>query len=320
MTSVVYLTHISVRQLMVRKAILLFVCCWAMSGLAHAEYAGSDTCGACHSDIYESWEVSIHAKAYSNESFQKTWEDNHKNSECLTCHTTGHEAGSAKFAQAGVTCESCHGAMSEGHPDTAKMSIPVSSEMCRKCHEKTYQEWKVSKHHAKNIRCFDCHNVHAQGLRAGGGDALCGSCHQSRLTDFAHSTHHLEGLKCSTCHMPAYAAPHSSIEGTGAAGHTLSVGAEVCSRCHENNVHKSAKLPELREKVTSMNQQMTIAGVDNVFDLNEKTKDLEWRLARAKQGAWVAALLFLMVGLAFGWLGGWYLYGRKRNPNDKPKG
>lgn len=283
------------------------------------EYAGADTCGACHSDIYDTWKSSIHANAYTSPSFKKAWEENGKKPECLDCHTTGHKAGTLEFEHQGITCESCHGKMDEGHPDTAKMPIPVSSEMCESCHKKTYQEWKISKHGQKGIRCFDCHNVHAQGLRAGGGDSLCGSCHQSRLTDFAHSTHHLEGLNCSTCHMPMYQPRGMSIEGTGAAGHSLSVGAEVCSRCHEDTVHKGAQLPHLRDKVTEINQQMTVAGVDNIFDLNEKVKDREWRLARAQQGMWVAAVLFLMIGLLVGWLGGWYLYGRKRGPGRDAK-
>lgn len=284
---------------------------------ASAEYQGPDTCSACHSDIYESWQISIHAKAYDRESFQKAWKENHEDPKCLECHTTGYQPESLKFEHAGVTCESCHGAMSEGHPDTDKMPIPVSSEMCQRCHEKTFQEWKLSKHGQNDIRCFDCHNVHAQGLRAGGGDNLCGSCHQNRIDDFAHSTHHLEGLSCATCHMPHFAAAHTEIMGTGAAGHTLSVGVEVCSRCHEETVHKSAKLPELREKVTEINQQMTVAGIDNVFDLNEKVKDLDWRMKRAYQSIWVVALLFSVLGLSIGWLAGWYLYARKKNSNPK---
>ena len=203
--------------------------------------------------------------------------------------------------------------LNEGHPDTAEMPVPISSEMCVTCHQKTYDEWKISKHSEKNIRCFDCHQVHAQGLRAGGGDVLCGSCHQNRINDFAHSTHHLEGLKCETCHMPVYATARSMIEGTGAAGHTLYVGAETCSRCHEDMVHKSAKLPELREKVTRINQQMVAAGIDDIFALKEKVDDLEWQLLRAKQGVWVVAVLFVILGLSLGWLIGWYIYVRKRH-------
>jgi hypothetical protein len=302
-----------------RTVIVLVVSvCLLMPGFAHSEYAGPDTCADCHSDIYENWKVSIHAKAYTNDFFQKSWKENDQKPACLDCHTTGHNKDTLTFIHNGVSCESCHGAMSQGHPDSAKMSVPISSEMCQSCHQKTYKEWKMSKHGGKNIRCFDCHNVHSQGLRAGGGDTLCGSCHSNRLTDFAHSTHHSEGLHCSTCHMPAYKSHETNIEGTGAAGHTLFVGGEVCSRCHEDTVHKSAMLPQLREKVTEINQEMSVAGVSNVFDLNEKVKELQWHLARSRQSLWVAAVLFFLIGLSLGWLGGWYLYVRKRTNGNHP--
>jgi len=274
-------------------------------------YAGPDTCGTCHSDIYTSWKSSIHAKAFSSQKFQEVWTGHLKKPECLRCHTTGHTPGSLKYDFAGVTCESCHGTMSDGHPGESKMPIPVSSDMCQQCHKKTYQEWKISKHGQKNIRCFDCHLVHSQGLRLGGGDALCGSCHSKRLNDFAHSTHHLQGLKCSTCHMPADADKDKAIEGTGAPGHTTSVGSAVCSRCHEEMVHKSSNLPTLREKVSEINQQMSVAGVESVFDLNEKLKDREWQLARARQSVWVVAVLGVLAGLLLGWLGCWYLLRRR---------
>lgn len=307
------------RQAVLRLTVLFFLCaCSSLPSARSADFAGSETCADCHSDIFETWKSSIHAGAFSNDAFQRSWKDHAGSPECLACHTTGHETGTPRFAHAGVTCESCHGPMSPGHGDgSVAMPIPASAEMCRSCHEKTYQEWKLSAHGENDIRCFDCHNVHAQGLRAGGGDALCGSCHSDRLTDFAHSTHRVEGLECSTCHMPRARTHGEAIEGTGASGHALSVGAEVCSRCHEDTVHKSGKLPQLRERVTQINQQMVAAGVDNVFDLNERVKGLEWRLARARQSGWVVALLFLMLGLSLGWLGGWYVY-RRRGRRGRP--
>ncbi len=103
----------------------------------------------------------------------------------------------------GVTCESCHGVMSKGHSKKdAVMPLPITSEICRDCHKRTYQEWQISQHSQNDIRCFDCHGVHAQSLRSSGGDVLCGACHSKRLEDFAHATHQLEGLHCNSCHMP----------------------------------------------------------------------------------------------------------------------
>lgn len=282
-------------------------------------FEGPDSCALCHEDIYESWNSSIHARAYENDAFQKAWHAAGDPASCLACHTTGSAETAPNFDYPGVTCESCHGPMSEGHPDEAGMPIPIDSAMCQGCHDKTFKEWQLSKHGEAGIRCFDCHNVHAQGIRGGGSDQLCGSCHHERQTDFAHSTHHTEGLECATCHMPQYATHDTAIEGTGAAGHMLSVGAEVCSRCHEDMVHKSSSLTTLRGKITEMNQEMTVAGVDSVFDLNEEVKGLRWKLARAYQGMWVTAILFFLIGISSGWLLGWFLTRRKKRNGNNPE-
>lgn len=277
--------------------------------LRAADFVGPDTCADCHPKESGDWKGSIHAGAYS-EKFKKVWKEHGGQPACLDCHTTGHKKGTTNFVHAGVSCESCHGAMTPGHP-AEKMSLPVSSAMCAGCHKKSHQEWKLSKHGQKDIRCFDCHNVHSQGLRAGGGDALCGTCHAAKQKDFAHATHHVEGLKCATCHFPAYPDKADAIQGTGAPGHSLSVGAEVCSRCHEEMVHKSSHMNELRTEVSEFKKQMSLAGVTNVFDLKEQERDLQWRLDRAKQSAWLTALLGFLGGLGLGWLGGWYLLRRR---------
>jgi hypothetical protein len=273
-----------------------------------AAYTGPDTCAECHPDEHAAWKGSVHSRALSD-TFQKAWNDGGKPSACLACHTTGLKKGTRSYAFAGVTCESCHGPMSEGHPGE-KMPLPVDAKMCAGCHVRTQQEWALSAHGGKNIRCFDCHVAHGQGLRAGGGDALCGSCHAAKQKDFAHATHHQEGLHCATCHLPAPKSKADVIQGTGASAHTLAVGAEVCARCHEDTVHTSARLADLREKVSSVQKQMSVAGVSSVFDLQEKNQDLEWRLDRARQSAWLTLILGGLAGLGLGWLAAWLFFRR----------
>lgn len=288
---------------------------FSFSPLFGATFAGPDTCAACHADIHVEWKSSVHARAYSDEQFRNVWQKEGKRAACLQCHTTGHTKGTLKFEHAGVTCESCHGALGDNHPASSPMPIPMASEMCKTCHQKTYLEWKLSKHGEKGIRCFDCHNVHGQGLRAGGGDKLCGSCHAERMKNFAHATHKVQGLQCSTCHMPQFANKESMINGSGAAGHALSVGAETCTRCHEETVHNSNNLPELREQLSDMKKQMSLAGVENAYDLKEQISTLEWKLSRARQSNWVIGLLFLSLGLILGWIVGWTLL-RRRGPHE----
>ncbi|MBI4249419.1 MAG: hypothetical protein HY611_07940 [Elusimicrobia bacterium] len=279
-----------------------------------AGFSGPDFCSGCHAEEHAEWKGSIHARAYASKKFQKEWKENGANPRCLECHTTGHRQGSQEFLFAGVTCESCHGPAGSSHPADAKMPIPASADMCKRCHRQTYQEWTLSRHGQKNIRCFDCHRVHAQGLRAGGKNSLCGSCHPGRMKDFAHATHHLEGLTCVTCHMSAPKTT-DAIEGTGAAGHSLAVGVEVCSRCHEEMVHKSANLPRLRDELSDLRKQLSVAGVKSVFEVKEKAEDLQWRLDRARQSLWLTALLGLLAGLALGWLAGWVIWRARGGPH-----
>ncbi len=275
-----------------------------------AGYAGPEACAQCHEAEHAAWRPSLHARAFTK-GFEAAWKRRGQDPACLACHTTGHERGTARYAAAGVTCEACHGPLGAGHPADAKMPLPVSSDMCRTCHVRTHQEWKVSRHGQKGIRCFDCHKAHGQGLRAGGGDALCGSCHPKRQQDFAHATHHRAGLTCATCHLPVPPGREDAIAGTGSAGHALAVGAEVCARCHEDTVHRSARLPGLREEVGALKRQMAAAGVSNVFELKEHAQDLEWRNSRLRQGLWLAASLAAVVGFALGWLAAW-VAGRRR--------
>ena len=52
---------------------------------------------------------------------------------------------------------------------------------------------------------------------------------------------------------------------------------------------------------------MAAAGVTNVFELKEHARDLEWQLARVRQGLWLVAALAFAVGIALGWLAHWYV-------------
>ncbi len=96
-------------------------------------YEGAKVCMKCHDLQGESWEKTVHAKAFESlkpsmkaEAKQKAGldpaKDYTKDGECLACHTTGFgkpggyavdmPAAQAK-PLAAVTCESCHGAGSQ---------------------------------------------------------------------------------------------------------------------------------------------------------------------------------------------------------------
>lgn len=296
----------------IKEVLLLLSLVIAVSATQADDFAGPKKCRGCHKEEYAEWKDSPHAGAFS-ESFQETWKSTGGTFSCLVCHTTGPDIKAETYSHPGVTCESCHGIMSKGHSKKgAEMPLPISSEVCQDCHKRTFQEWQLSQHSQNDIRCFDCHGVHAQTLRSHGGDVLCGACHSERLENFAHATHQQEGLHCNTCHMPVSAGPTDVIEGVGAAGHTLFVGAETCGRCHGDTVHSSAQLPEMREQLSVLTKGKLLAGGKSTFELSEEVRTLSWMLDGARQKAWTVAVLGLLVGLLLGWLGGWYVYTKRK--------
>lgn len=295
-----------------KEILLLLSLVIAVSATQADEFAGPNKCRGCHKEEYAEWKDSPHAGAFS-ERFQETWKGTGGSFSCVVCHTTGPDITAETYAHPGVTCESCHGIMSKGHAKKgAEMPLPITSEVCRDCHKRTFQEWQLSQHGQNDIRCFDCHGVHAQTLRSHGGDMLCGACHSERLENFAHATHQQEGLHCNTCHMPVSAEPMDAIEGVGAAGHTLSVGAEICGRCHGDSVHSSSQLPEMREQISALTKGEFLAGGKSTVELAEEVRTLSWMLDGARQKVWTVAVLGLLVGLLLGWLGGWYVFVKRK--------
>ena len=257
-------------------------------------FAGAEACAACHQAEYNEWKSSKHAGAFSP-TFAASWNERGQNPSCLICHTTGFRPEQGAYAFAGVSCESCHGPMNPGHPENGSMILPTDATACMPCHRQTYMEWKLSGHAQHNIRCFDCHAVHRQGLRKEHVEDQCGACHAERLEDFAHATHHVEGLTCATCHLPH--PKTSGIGGTGAPAHSFFVGAETCAACHEETVHRSHKLKDtLGEQVERLNRQST----EQVGALQTQVQELELSLDIAKARMIKAALGALLVGLLIG--------------------
>ena len=273
------------------------------------QYAGAEVCAACHQAEYDEWKGSKHAGAFSP-TFISFWREHGSSAECLACHTTGLDAVRGTYAFKGVSCESCHGPLQPDHPGAGTMLLPADASACASCHKQTYLEWQLSGHAKHNIRCFDCHAVHRQGLRQPQAERQCGACHAQRLEDFAHATHHQQGLTCTTCHMPS---PRTSgIGGTGAPAHSFFVGAETCAACHEEMVHKSHKLTTLAQRVEHLTQQ---ADVRHAEQLQATIQQLE--LERDIQNN-----RLVKVGLGMllaGWLVGlWSALRARRDQGNRP--
>jgi len=258
----------------------------------------SEVCGACHEEETRQWRSSSHALSLNAE-FLAEWERRGKEWECLVCHTSRYDRKTGHFDRDGVSCESCHGAMTEDHPLEKQMVLPVDSEVCQTCHTLTWGEWRISAHGQENIRCFDCHKMHRMELRKDDPDQMCGSCHPRRLNDFAHATHRIKGLHCITCHMPEQLGVRTKIEGTGVRGHMLSVGAKPCSNCHRETVHDSGEMATLEKRLERLEEtsdedlQKRAAALSSRADKLAESLDANRRVL-----PWLVAIAFVLGGFS----------------------
>ncbi len=272
--------------------VLAVACATATAARADDEEKESDRCVLCHEQETKDWQSSPHSQTM-NDIFLNEWTNEGKKWECLVCHTSRFDRQTGRFSHEGISCESCHGAMKEDHPDKSKMGLPVTSEICQGCHAITYGEWRVSAHGQKNIRCFDCHKMHEMKLRKDQPDQMCGTCHTERLKDFSHATHSIEGLHCLSCHMPEVKGAVMKIRGLGVRGHTFGVGAETCANCHRDMVHASHERATLNEEV----KELKAATPEK---LKEQLDQLETEDAKMKEELQANRRVFPpVVGLSF---------------------
>ena len=285
------------------------------SAEAAAAQNESDTCGACHEQETKEWLDSPHAHAI-NERYLGEWEREGRKWECLVCHTSQYDRKSGEFSHAGVSCQSCHGPVTEDHPDKVKKLLPVTSEVCQPCHSVTFGEWRISSHGQKNIRCFDCHKMHQMNLRKEDPDQMCGTCHTERLKDFSHATHHLKGVQCITCHMPEVVGAGLKIKGTGVRGHTFSVGAETCARCHREMVHTRSNLAELEGEVERLKEISPQALQKQVEQQQREIDQLRAALRTDRSVFAVVAVVAFGLGIIIGYAAMHYFH--RKNLKEEP--
>lgn len=272
----------------------------------------AEQCGMCHAEATEQWAASPHARTMGD-AFLAVWERHGKKWECLVCHTSQFDRQSGVFSHQGVTCSSCHGAFNADHPDSSKMMLPVTSEVCQSCHTVTYGEWRVSAHGQKNIRCFDCHKMHQMSLRKDKPDEFCGTCHTERLEDFSHATHAIEGLHCLSCHMPEVKASVMKIRGLGVRGHTFGVGAETCANCHREMVHASHDRASMTEELARLKAATPEKLVAQLAELEKQAGQLRQTVAAHRRVFPAVAVLALVLGVFLGYALPHY---RSRNPPE----
>ena len=242
----------------------------ASSSQASSDYVGSETCKACHGDIYNSWEKTPHWKTTLDTKGGPSHQGcegchgpgaahvagggdvtkififkDHSAKEiddlCMTCHAGGTEhmnAINSVHTKNDISCISCH---SPHHAQTQEfLLVKAQPELCYTCHLQQKAQFDMPFHHRVNeglIQCTDCHNPHgtvtAKQVRTSAAqDAVCFTCHTDKQGPFVyeHAPIKLDG--CQTCH---------SVHG-GPNPHMLKLSNVnlLCLQCHTQSSFSSA--------------------------------------------------------------------------------
>src|ERR1035441_1993351 len=137
-----------------------------------AQYVGSDTCQACHEDIFNAFQKNPH---HAVEADKKRGFD-------------------------GKACESCHGPGSK-HAESmvaadirqpAKLRPAEADKICLVCHlNQPTHVGRINASHAKNqVACVACHSIHKNGpnglvaRKAADINQLCAKCHMDVWASF----------------------------------------------------------------------------------------------------------------------------------------
>ena len=199
-------------------------------------------CVTCHRDVAGDWYPSPHAHAYDDPVFQEQWIALGTPDTCLACHTTNYISSTGEYETEGVSCQSCHGIVTENHPGEIVPTI-VDTYYCGSCHTTTLSEWRSTGHASANVDCMDCHNPHNQKPLFENPDDLCINCHKDNMGDYLNDLHVQQNIGCVDCHalvIPPDVAPEDGIVPTG---HAFTITPQTCVACHTDSLHAGFTLP-----------------------------------------------------------------------------
>ncbi len=169
--------------------------------------ATSDTCGACHKDIYRMWRVSAHARSVDGPVFLDAYHETEGREGptvsrvCLTCHAplvevNGDVGLRQRATWEGVTCDVCHSLVSvdlTGRSPRPVLDIgrvkrgPIRGASSMG-HEVAYSEL-----HTTALACSACHEY----TNPEGTPIL------TTFSEWRASAAAREGRTCQACHMGA---------------------------------------------------------------------------------------------------------------------
>jgi predicted CXXCH cytochrome family protein len=132
-------------------------CCAASPA---GSYQSPQCCAGCHPFKHQTWSQTVHASARVDPLFLTDLQDVHEPGECYSCHTTGYELASSRYALPGVTCEACHSPYQPGHSADTMALRTSPNELCGSCHVQTLEAWQAGDHGEPDQTCNSCHPPH----------------------------------------------------------------------------------------------------------------------------------------------------------------
>lgn len=177
-----------------------------LKSLQPSSMASSETCKACHEEIYFHWKKSTHAMSLEDPIFKAAYMESYFNSAgdskyaCLPCHApatfiNGDFDLKQDITKEGVSCDFCH---SIKKVDLANRDNPFEFEFGK------IKRGPLAKD------ASPAHETQASDLFK--SSELCAGCHEytndhgvsvlGTYSEWKESAQAKEGIQCQTCHMP----------------------------------------------------------------------------------------------------------------------
>ncbi len=200
----------------------LLLSCSKIQHYELSRFISPETCGGCHTDIYEQWKGSMHSLSHVDPLYKEvalhdlkglTDSDELKEAEhCVSCHTpvgffTGMPAKTSdhlkkipELAQKGVQCDFCHSATGAGKIYNADIKLdpghgeeaPGTKRGPRKDAKPEFHEAAYSSFHTKAEICGVCHDVR---------HIVFGTRLESPYEEWKKGPYAEQGIPCQDCHM-----------------------------------------------------------------------------------------------------------------------
>ncbi len=289
-------------------------------------------CVKCHRNVAADWSPSPHAHAYDDPIFQEQWIGLGTPDTCLACHTTNYSSSTGEYETEGVSCQSCHGTVTDKHPDQVVPTI-VDTYYCGSCHTTTLSEWRSTGHASSDVDCMDCHNPHSQKPLFEDPDDLCINCHKDSMGDYLNDLHVQQDIGCVDCHALVIQPDVAPEDGIVPTGHGFTISPQTCVACHTDALHAGFTLPGYENGATNATfhsdtdeEQESTEGAQPLTDTDQannltdpqRIQTLETALASSRvSNLFQGAVVGLVLGGSTAWFVGQNLRGRSDEEDEE---